>query len=137
MARVGRLAAFAIFALMAALVQRGFAGGVTAPVAGSARLLQDEDAATLVFDLSRSVDATASALALPDRIVVDLPEVNFHLDSLVGRVGALPSGSLVKVRPVPWLAQGRSRKLVDLARTACPAQISAKSIVEGEPAARL
>ena len=80
MARVGRLAAFGIFALMAALVQRGFAGGATAPVAVSARLSQDENAASLVFELSRSVDATASALALPDRIVVDMPEVNFHLD---------------------------------------------------------
>ena len=137
MARVGRLAAFAIFALMAALVQRGFAGGVTAPVAVSARLSQDENAATLVFELSRSVDATASALALPDRIVVDMPEVNFHLDSLVGRVGALPSGSLVKGFRFGLLAQGRSRIVIDLARTACPAQVSVKSIVEGEPAARL
>ena len=137
MARVGRLAAFAIFALMAALVQRGFAGGATAPVAVSARLSQDENAASLVFELSRSVDATASALALPDRIVVDMPEVNFHLDSLVGRVGALPSGSLVKGFRFGLLAQGRSRIVIDLARTACPAQVSAKSIVEGEPAARL
>jgi N-acetylmuramoyl-L-alanine amidase len=137
MARVGRLAAFAIFALMAALVQRGFAGGATAPVAVGARLSQDENAASLVFDLSRSVDATASALALPDRIVVDMPEVNFHLDSLVGRVGALPSGSLVRGFRFGLLAQGRSRIVIDLARTACPSQISAKSIVEGEPAARL
>ena len=137
MARVGRLAAFGIFALMAALVQRGFAGGATAPVAVSARLSQDENAASLVFELSRSVDATASALALPDRIVVDMPEVNFHLNSLVGRVGALPSGSLVKGFRFGLLAQGRSRIVIDLARTACPAQVSAKSIVEGEPAARL
>ena len=90
-----------------------------------------------MFELSRSVDATASALALPDRIVVDMPEVNFHLDSLVGRVGALPSGSLVKGFRFGLLAQGRSRIVIDLARTACPAQVSAKSIVEGEPAARL
>ena len=137
MARVGRLEAFAIFALMAAPVQRGFAGGATAPVAVSARLSQDENAASLVFELSRSVDATASALALPDRIVVDMPEVNFHLNSLVGRVGALPSGSLVKGFRFGLLAQGRSRIVIDLARTACPAQVSAKSIVEGEPAARL
>jgi N-acetylmuramoyl-L-alanine amidase len=137
MARVGRLAVFAIFALMAALVQRGFAGGVTAPVAVSARLSQDENAATLVFELSRSVDATASALALPDRIVVDMPEVNFHLDSVVGRIGALPSSSLVKGFRFGLLAQGRSRIVIDLARTACPAQVSVKSIVEGEPAARL
>jgi N-acetylmuramoyl-L-alanine amidase len=137
MARIGRLAAFAIFALMTALLQPGFAGRATAPVAVGARLSQDENAANLVFDLSRSVEATASALALPDRIVVDMPEVNFHLDSLVGRVGALPSGSLVKGFRFGLLAQGRSRIVIDLARAACPAQVSAKPIVEGEPAARL
>src|SRR5260370_4908436 len=113
MARVGQLAAFAIFALMAALVQRGFAGEATAPVAVSARLSQDGNAASLVFELSRSVDATASALALPDRIVVDMPEVNFHLDSLVGRVGALPNGSLVKRFRFGLLTQDRSPFVID------------------------
>src|SRR3984885_1288722 len=137
MGRVGRLAAFAIFALMAALVQRGFAGGATTPVAVSARLSQDENAANLVFDLSRSVDATASALALPDRIVVDMPEVKFHLDPAVGRVATSPNGSIVKGFRFGLLAPGKSRIVIDLARTACPAQVSSKPIVEGEPAARL
>ncbi len=86
MARMGRLAALAVFALIGAPLQRGFAGEASAPVAVGARLSQDENAAKLVFDLSRSVDATASALASPDRIVVDMPEVNFQLDPL-GRPG--------------------------------------------------
>jgi N-acetylmuramoyl-L-alanine amidase len=137
MARIGRLAAFAIFALTAAPLQRGFAGEASAPVAVGARLSQNENAANLVFDLSRSVDATASALALPDRIVVDMPEVNFHLDPSVGRVAASPNGSLVKGFRFGLLAPGKSRIVIDLARTACPAQVSAKPIVEGEPAARL
>jgi N-acetylmuramoyl-L-alanine amidase len=137
MARVGQLAAFAIFALMAATLPRGFAAEATAPIAVGAQLSQDENAANLVFDLTRSVDATASALAFPNRIVVDMPEVNFHLDPLAGRVGALPSGALVRGFRFGLLAEGKSRIVIDLARTACPAQVSAKPIVEGKPAARL
>ena len=90
-----------------------------------------------MFDLSRTVDASASALASPDRIVVDMPEVNFQLDPSVGRVGALPNASLVKGFRFGLLAPGKSRIVIDLARPACPAQVSAKPIVEGEPAARL
>ena len=91
MARTGRLAALAVFALMGAPLQAGFAGQASSPVAVGVRLSQDENAAKLVFDLSRPVDASASALASPDRIVVDLPEVNFQLDPSAGRVGALPN----------------------------------------------
>jgi N-acetylmuramoyl-L-alanine amidase len=137
MARIGLLAAFAIFALIGALPQRVSAGEATPPVAVGARLSQNENAANLVFDLSRSVDATASALTSPDRIVVDMPEVNFQLDSLVGRIGASPSGSVVKGFRFGLLGPGKSRIVIDLARPACPAQVSAKPIVEGEPAARL
>jgi N-acetylmuramoyl-L-alanine amidase len=137
MARIGRLAAFAIFVLTSAPLQRGLAGEVSAPVAVGARLSQDEDAATLVFDLSRSVEAGASVLASPDRIVVEMPQVNFQLDPSVGRVGALPSGFAVKSFRFGLLGPGRSRIVIDLARSACPVQVSAKPIVEGEPAARL
>jgi N-acetylmuramoyl-L-alanine amidase len=137
MGRIGRLTAFTIYALTAAPLQFGFAGETSAPVAVGARLSQDESAANLVFDLSRSVDATTSALALPDRIVVDMPEVSFHLNPSVGRVSGAPNGSVVKGFRFGLLAPGKSRIVIDLARTACPTQVSAKPIVEGEPAARL
>jgi N-acetylmuramoyl-L-alanine amidase len=137
MARIGRLAAFAIFALTASPLERGFADEERAPVAVGARLSQDQHAANLVFDLSRSVDAIASALALPDRIVVDMREVNFQLDPSVGRVEAFPNVSLVKGFRFGLLAPGKSRIVIDLARAACPAQVGVKPIVEGEPAARL
>ncbi|MGH6797252.1 MAG: N-acetylmuramoyl-L-alanine amidase [Roseiarcus sp.] len=134
---MGRLAALAVFTLMAPPLQRGFAGEAGAPVAVGVRLSQDETAAKLVFDLSRPVDASASALAAPDRIVVDMAEVNFQLDPSVGRVGALPNASLVKGFRFGLLAPGKSRIVIDLARAACPAQVFARPIVEGEPAARL
>ena len=138
MARMERLAALAVLTLMAAPLQSGFAGEAGPPVAVGARLLEDENTAKLVFDLSRQVDASASALASPDRIVVDMPEVNFQLDPSVGRIGSARSNiSLVKGFRFGLLAPGRSRIIVDLARATCPVQVSARPIVEGEPAARL
>lgn len=137
MARMGRLAALAVFTLAAAPLQPGLAADAGAPVAVGVRLSQDENAAKLVFDLSRPVDATASALASPDRIVVDMPEVNFQLDPSVGRISASSNASLVKAFRFGLLAPGKSRIVVDLARAACPSLVSAKPIVEGEPAARL
>ncbi|MGC2784604.1 MAG: N-acetylmuramoyl-L-alanine amidase [Roseiarcus sp.] len=132
-----RLAALAIFTLMGVPRQGGLAKEAGAPVAVGVRLSQDENTAKLVFDLSRTVDANASALASPDRIVVDMPEVNFQLDPSVGRVGALPNVALVKGFRFGLLAPGKSRIVLDLARAACPAHVFAKPIVEGEPAARL
>ena len=134
---MGRLAALAFLTLLGVPLRCGFAGEAGAPVAVGVRLSQDESAAKLVFDLSRSVDASASALASPDRIVVDMPEVNFQLDPAVGRIGILPNVLLVKGFRFGLLAPGKSRIIVDLARTACPLEVSAKPIVEGEPAARL
>ena len=124
MARLGRLAALAALTLMAAPLQRAVAVDAGAPVAVAARLSQDQGGAKLVFDLSRTVDVSASALASPDRIVVDMPEVSFRLDPSVGRVGALRDDSLVKDFRFGLLAAGKSRIVIDLARTACPADVS-------------
>ena len=104
------------------LLESGFAGDAGAPVAVGVRLSQDESTAKSVFDPSRSVDASASALASPDRIVVDMPEVNFQLDPSVGRVArygqyfayfAREGFSLRAARPrqVPDRCRPRARRL--------------------------
>ena len=134
---MGQFAALAVIALMGATLQRGLAAEPAAPVAVGVRLSQDENAARLVFDLSRRVEASASALASPDRIVVDMPEVNFQLDPSVGRIAGPPNAALVKSFRFGLLVPGKSRIVIDLARAACPADVSTKPIVEGEPAARL
>ena len=51
------------------------------PIAVGARLVQDASRALLAFDLSRPVEARVYALASPDRVVLDLPEINFQLDA--------------------------------------------------------
>ena len=137
MARMGWLAVLAALAFVAAPLQRGFATDAGRPVAVGVRVSQDSGAAKLVFDLSRPVDASAFALTSPHRIVVDLPEVNFQLDPSVGRLGALGAASVVKSFRFGLLAAGKSRIVVDLAREACPTEVSTKPIVEGAPAARL
>jgi N-acetylmuramoyl-L-alanine amidase len=137
MARIRWLAALAALAFIAAPLQRGFATDAGRPVAVGVRVSQDSGAARLVFDLSRPVDGSAFALASPDRIVVDLPEVNFQLDPSVGRLGALGAAPLMKSFRFGLLAAGKSRIVVDLAREACPTAVSTKPIVEGAPAARL
>jgi N-acetylmuramoyl-L-alanine amidase len=133
---MGRLTALAAFALIGANLSYCFADEDT-PVAVGVQLSQDENAAKLVFDLSRSVDANASALGSPYRVVVDMPEVKFKLDPLVGRAGSTPTVPLVKSFRFGLLASGKSRIVVDLVRAACPTQVSSKPIVEGESAARL
>ncbi len=137
MARLGRLAALVALPLMAAPPERAIAVDTGAPVAVAARLFQDQSGAKLVFDLSRTVDVSASAMASPDRIVVDMPEVGFRLDPSVGRVGAVRDDSLVKDFRFGLLAAGKSRIVIDLARPACPADVSVRQIVEGAPAAQL
>jgi N-acetylmuramoyl-L-alanine amidase len=137
MAQMGRLTALAVGALIGAKLTCCFAGEADTPVAVGVQLSQDENAAKLVFDLSRSVDANATALASPYRIVVDMAEVKFQLDPSVGRAGTLPIIPLVQSFRFGLLAPGKSRIVVDLARAACPSQVSAKPIVEGESAARL
>jgi N-acetylmuramoyl-L-alanine amidase len=134
---MGWLAALAALAFIAAPLQRGFATDAGRPVAVGVRVSQDSGAAKLVFDLSRPVEASAFALTSPDRIVVDLPQVNFQLDPSAGRLGALGATPLVKSFRFGLLAAGKSRIVVDLAREVCPSEVSTKPIVEGAPAARL
>jgi N-acetylmuramoyl-L-alanine amidase len=137
MGRTGRIVVLTVFALMGTPHRAGLAGEAGAPVAVGARLSQDENVARLVFDLSRRVEASASALASPDRIVIDVPEVKFQLDPSASRVGTLPNVLLVKGVRFGLLAPGKSRIVIDLARAACPAKVSTEPIVEGESAARL
>ena len=127
MARLGRLAALVALPLMAAPLERAIAVDSGRAGCGRRPALQDQNGAKLVFDLSRTVDVSASAMASPDRIVVDMPEVSFRLDPSVGRVGALRDDSLVKDFRFGLLAAGKSRIVIDLARPACPADVSVQT----------
>ena len=113
-----------------------------APVmATAARLDSRGDLTRLSFDLSAPVAATAHVLADPDRVVIDLPEINFQIDPAIGRpavaertpparargrghgraapvVGApsAPLAGVVGSYRFGLFAPGRSRVVIDLAR---------------------
>ncbi|HKN30508.1 MAG TPA: N-acetylmuramoyl-L-alanine amidase [Roseiarcus sp.] len=136
MARMQRLTGIASAFIVASALSALAEDSVT-PVAVGARLSQDMNGAELSFDLSRPVNPRVYALASPDRIVVDLPEVNFQLDRSLGRVGTGDVAAIVKAFRFGLLAPHESRIIIDLARSACPARVESKPIVDGALASRL
>lgn len=96
------------------------AQGPAAPVAITSELKQGDRAATLTFTLSRPVETHVTVLERPDRLVIDLPEVNFQ-----AKPGAIPAGraGLVSSYRHGLFAPGRSRIVIDLRRPAVVAQM--------------
>jgi N-acetylmuramoyl-L-alanine amidase len=114
------------------------ASTANAPVAVDARLADDGGPATLTFDLSLPVEAHAFSMVDPDRIVVDVPEVNFQIDPAVGRAPQGRSlGKIIKSFRFGLLAPGKSRIVIDLAAPAQVTGVTTQPIVEGAPPARL
>jgi len=107
------------------------------PVAVSARLVEAGKTARLTFDLSSPVEARAFALADPDRIVIDIPEVNFQIDPAAGRPRAHAAGDLVKTFRFGLLGHGKSRIVVDLAGQARVDRVFVRPLAAGADAARL
>ncbi len=81
------------------------------PVATDPKIETVGDVTRLSFRLSRPVPATSLPLEGPDRLVIDLPEVNFQAPAQVGRRGAGP----VTGYRFGLFAAGRSRIVIDLA----------------------
>jgi N-acetylmuramoyl-L-alanine amidase len=102
-----------------------------APVADGVDLVTLGDVTRLVFDLTAPVTAQAYVLADPDRVIVDLPEVNFQIDPARGLAPAARAASMRKQgKGVPsaagalagsvasyrfgLVAPGKSRVVIDL-----------------------
>lgn len=110
----GRIFASAIMALTA-----GLASGVSVSasddqnevIAFDARVVGDEKATRFVADLTRPVPIRAFVLADPYRVIVDLPEVSFRLDSEKGSTGR----GLVRAYRYGLFAPGKSRIVLDVA----------------------
>jgi N-acetylmuramoyl-L-alanine amidase len=103
----------------------------------AARVDQHGSETRLLFELSGPVRVETFAVAEPDRIIVDLPEVAFPLDPMAGRelvskrVAAAPS-SLIKSYRFGQFAPGRSRIVIELTR---PAKVlRAESVTRAEGA---
>jgi N-acetylmuramoyl-L-alanine amidase len=107
------------------------------PVAVAARLLEDGETAKLSFDLSGPVEASAHAMADPNRVVVDLGEVNFQLDPALGRAAPRRSDAIVKAFRFGLFGAGKSRVVIDLARPGCVAKVETTPIAKGSAPSRL
>ena len=107
------------------------------PVAVAVHLIDEGDSARLSFDLSGPVEATARPITDPDRIIVDIPEVNFQIDPSVGRVAAPRAGALVKAFRFGLFGPGKSRVVIELARPSCPVRVVTKPIANGAAPSRL
>jgi N-acetylmuramoyl-L-alanine amidase len=88
-------------------------------VAVAADLASDGDKTHLVFTLSREVSARVFAMERPDRVIVDLPEVTFHLPAEAAHKRA---GVVASLR-YGLFAPGRSRAVIELAQPALVSRV--------------
>ena len=130
----GRLISLAILALISAAIVAGTASsGAIAQVAGRpnpgwtvevspgkslgkpaatrVRLTADGDLTRLVLDLTRAVTVSATTVSDPDRVIVDLPEVDFRIDASAGQNGR----GLIKAFRYGLFQQKQSRIVIDTA----------------------
>ncbi len=79
------------------------------PVAHRGQVTAQGDTARLVFDLTRKVAVKATVLADPDRVVVDLPEVEFRIDAADGQ----KAQGLIKAFRYGLFGPRQSRLVID------------------------
>jgi N-acetylmuramoyl-L-alanine amidase len=80
------------------------------PVATGARLAGDATETRFVLDVSKHVDIVAFTLADPDRVVIDLPQLDFELPAKIGETGR----GLIKAFRFGLVMTGASRIVLDL-----------------------
>jgi N-acetylmuramoyl-L-alanine amidase len=132
-----RIFHFGPAALVVGLIAAAAFADETPPVAATAHLSDDGERARLAFDLSEPVAGRARELVDPDRIVLDMPEVDFRLSPAVGRVVAPKADALVKAFRFGLFGPGKSRVVIDLARPACVAKVDSRKLLRDKDASRL
>ncbi|MGB6538563.1 MAG: N-acetylmuramoyl-L-alanine amidase [Xanthobacteraceae bacterium] len=100
------------------------------PTATAARLGGDETDTRFVLDLSRKIDLHAFTLADPYRVVVDIPEVVFHLPPKAGQSGR----GLIKAFRFGLMMEGASRIVFDVVKPVRVAKAYAVEAAAGDPA---
>lgn len=117
----------------------------SAPLAVAAHIEANGDVTRLTFDLSSPVSAQAFVLANPDRLIIDLPEVNFQIEPDIGlrprgkgKTGPQkPLAGVVSSYRFGLLAPGKSRIVVDLAQPARAVRVEAQPLADANGPARL
>lgn len=122
-------------AMMIASTTIGQAGDASAngrlqaelPVATDARLEQSGETVKLTMALSRPVDVTASVLAGPDRVVIDMPSTNFQVQPAVARKGA----GFVGAFRFGLFTADRARIVIDLTQPATVVRAESRPVRGG------
>jgi N-acetylmuramoyl-L-alanine amidase len=108
------------------------------PVAVAAHVAEADGLAKLTFDISAPVEGRAFALADPDRIIIDVPEVNFQIDPSVGRAAQGKAlDPLIRSFRFGTLSPGKSRIVIDLTGPARVERLSSSPVAKGASASRL
>jgi N-acetylmuramoyl-L-alanine amidase len=102
----------------------------TFPVASDVRIAGDEKQTRFILDLDKKIPLRAFALADPYRVVIDLPQVTFHLDPGAGTV----SRGLIKAFRYGLVMPGGSRMVFDLTGPAKIKNSYALDPANGQPA---
>lgn len=100
------------------------------PIASDVRIAGDEKQTRFILDLDRKIPLRAFTLADPYRVVIDLPQVNFHLDPGAGTV----SRGLIKAFRYGLVMPGGSRMVFDLTGPAKIKNSYALDPANGQPA---
>lgn len=100
------------------------------PVASDVRLGGDDEQTRFVVDLSQKVDVATFALADPYRVVIDLPQINFHLPAKAGEHGR----GLVKAFRYGLIMQSGSRIVLDVKGPVRVEKAFVLGAAEGQPA---
>jgi N-acetylmuramoyl-L-alanine amidase len=99
------------------------------PVASDARLAGDAKQTRFVLDLDRTIQFRAFALSDPYRVVVDMPQVNFHLSAGAGTSGR----GLIRGFRYGLVMPGGSRIVIDLAGPAKVTNAYVLDSANGQP----
>jgi N-acetylmuramoyl-L-alanine amidase len=99
------------------------------PIASDARLAGDGKQTRFVLDLDKTIQFRTFALADPDRVVVDIPQVSFQLPPGAGSAGR----GLIKAFRYGLVMPGGSRIVFDLAGPARIANASVLEAANGQP----
>lgn len=99
------------------------------PTASDARLAGDTQQTRFILDIDKPIQFRAFALADPYRVVVDIPQVNFHLPAGTGVAGR----GLIKAFRYGLVMPGGSRIVFDLTGPARIAKSYVLDAANGQP----
>jgi N-acetylmuramoyl-L-alanine amidase len=99
------------------------------PIASDVRLAGDAKQTRFILDLDKKIEIHAFPLANPDRVVVDIPQVTFHLPSSAGKTGR----GLIKAFRYGLVMPGGSRIVFDLTGPAKVGKAYVLDAANGQP----